>query len=133
MRKILPEATCVESGTVSDAPSAAGGNPISPEAVESAVDAALAAIAAATSTAELKGARSAHAGEASPLAKLNSLLRQVPGPEKAATGKLVGGARGRVTAATAAGGAGRPGGEPAARLASERVDVTAASTRWQPG
>src|SRR3954468_7719646 len=121
MRKILPEATCVESGTVSDAPSAPGGNPISPEAVASAVDAALTAITAATSTAELKAARSTHAGEASPLAKLNSLLRQVPGPEKAATGKLGGGARGGVTSAIAAREGELAGAESAARLAAERV------------
>ncbi|WP_307807109.1 phenylalanine--tRNA ligase subunit alpha [Naasia sp. SYSU D00057] len=118
---------------MSDAPAAPGGNPISPEAVESAVDAALTAIAAATSTAELKAARSAHAGEGSPLAKLNSLLRQVPGPEKAATGKLVGGARGRVNSAIAAREAELAEAETAARLAAERVDVTAASSRWQPG
>ncbi|WP_210478733.1 phenylalanine--tRNA ligase subunit alpha [Naasia sp. SYSU D00948] len=120
---------------MSDAPSPApsGGNPISQEAVESAVEAALAAVAGASSTAELKAARTAHAGEASALAKLNSLLRQVPGPEKAATGKLVGSARGRVNQAIAQREAELAEAETAARLAAEQVDVTAASTRWQPG
>ena len=91
-----------------------------------AVEAALAAIAAAADSAALKAARAAHAGESSPLAQLNARLRDVPGDQKAAAGKLVGQARG----------AGQPGArrarEPsssrprsAAQLAAERVDVTA--------
>ncbi len=52
----------VDSHLVSDAPE------ITPEAVASAVDEALAAIAAAATTAELKSARSAHTGEQSSLA-----------------------------------------------------------------
>ncbi|HEY8590709.1 MAG TPA: phenylalanine--tRNA ligase subunit alpha [Naasia sp.] len=120
---------------MSDAsPNAAGAaTPISEEVVGDAVEAALAAIAAATTTVELKAARSAHAGEASPLAKLNAQLRSVPAAEKAATGKLVGGARGRVNAAIAAQEAELAARETAERLAAERVDVTAAGSRWHPG
>jgi len=61
---------------------------ITDSAVESAVDAALAAIAAAADTAALKAAKSAHAGEASPLAGLNALLRDVPADQKAAADRI---------------------------------------------
>ncbi|HWV48685.1 MAG TPA: phenylalanine--tRNA ligase subunit alpha, partial [Microbacterium sp.] len=50
---------------------------ITPEAVETAVAAALDAIGAAASTAELKAARAAHVGDGSPLAVLNASMRQV--------------------------------------------------------
>ena len=56
--------------------------------MDAAADDALAAIAAATSTAELKAARAAHTGEASALARLNAQLRNVPNDQKAALGKL---------------------------------------------
>ena len=69
---------------MSDAPE------ITPEAVASAVDAALAAVAGAATTADLKAARSAHAGEQSPLSRLNAQLRDVAPENKAAFGKLVG-------------------------------------------
>jgi len=81
---------------VSDAPE------ITPEAVETAVADALEAIAAAADTAALKAARSAHTAEGSPLARLNAQMRNVPNDQKAAFGKLVGQARGRVTQALSA-------------------------------
>jgi phenylalanyl-tRNA synthetase alpha chain len=120
---------------VSDPRSAAlpGDNPVSEEAVDAAVHAALDAIAGAATSTELKTVRSAHTGEGSPLARLNSLLRSVPNDQKAATGKLVGQARGRVTGAFATREAEIVEQETTARLAAERVDVTAASTRWHPG
>jgi len=83
---------------VSDAPE---NTEITPEAVNAAVDAALAAIAGSADTAALKAARSAHAAEGSPLAKLNARLRDVPNDKKAEFGKLVGQARGRVNQAFA--------------------------------
>ena len=98
-----------------------------------AVDAALAAAAAAGSLAELKVARSAHAGEGSAIAKLNGMMRQVPADQKAAAGKLVGSARARVNQSFVSREAELEAAETAARLAAERVDVTAASTRWHPG
>lgn len=106
---------------------------ITEEAVSQAVEAALSAIGGATSVAELKAARTAHTGEASALAKLNALMRQVPGDQKAAAGKLVGQARGRVNQAVAAREAELAEAETAARLEAERVDVTAASTTWRAG
>lgn len=103
--------------------------PASPEiteaAVESAVDAALTALAAASDTAALKAAKSAHAGEASPLAALNALLRDVPADQKAALGKLVGQARARVGQAVAAREAELVAAEEAQALAAEAIDVTA--------
>ncbi len=103
--------------------------PASPEiteaAVESAVDAALTSLAAASDTAALKAAKSAHAGEASPLAALNALLRDVPADQKAALGKLVGQARARVGQAVASREAELVAAEEAQLLAAEAIDVTA--------
>jgi len=112
---------------VSDAPE------ITPEAVESAVADALAAIAGALDTAALKAARSAHAGEGSPLAALNAQMRSVPNERKAEFGKLVGGARGRVTQALAAREAELEAAETAARLEAERIDITAVASRTRVG
>ncbi|MEZ0164151.1 phenylalanine--tRNA ligase subunit alpha [Kineococcus sp. LSe6-4] len=67
--------------------------------VQAALDAALAAVAAATDLDELKAARLAHAGDRSPLALANRAIGTLPGPQKAAAGKRVGQARGRVGAA----------------------------------
>jgi phenylalanyl-tRNA synthetase alpha chain len=97
------------------------------------VDAALAAISAAMTSAELKAARTAHTGEASPLAKLNGMLRSVPNDQKAALGKLVGGARGRVNKALAAREDEVIAAEEAAKLAAEGIDVTAVASRWRAG
>jgi phenylalanyl-tRNA synthetase alpha chain len=107
--------------------------PISESAVAEAVKAALAAIEAAATSAELKAARAAHTAESSPLAKLNAQLRNVPADQKAAMGKLVGSARGRVNAALAAREAEILEAEERARLEAEAVDVTAVPSRWTPG
>jgi len=106
---------------------------ITPEAVSEAVDAALAAIAAASGTAELKAARAAHTAEGSALARLNASMRQVAPENKAAFGKLVGQARGRVNQALAAREAELEAAETAARLEAERVDVTAVASRARTG
>lgn len=106
---------------------------ISESAVAAAVEAALAAIAAAGDTAQLKAAKSAHAGEASPLAALNATLRDVPADQKAALGALVGRARAQVGQALAAREAELAEAEEAARLAAEAIDVTAIPPRALPG
>ncbi|MER7798153.1 phenylalanine--tRNA ligase subunit alpha [Microbacterium sp. NPDC096154] len=106
---------------------------ISGEAVEAAVEAALAAIADAPDTAALKAVRSAHAGEGSALAALNAQMRHVPNDRKAEFGKLVGGARGRVNQALAAREAELAEAETAARLEAERVDITAVASRTRVG
>jgi phenylalanyl-tRNA synthetase alpha chain len=95
------------------------------ESVRAAVDAALAAIDAADDSAALKDVRAQHLGEHSPLARLNGQLRSVPNDQKAALGKLVGGARGRVNTAFAAKQAEITAAEERAQLAAEAVDVTA--------
>jgi phenylalanyl-tRNA synthetase alpha chain len=107
--------------------------PITEEAVSAAVETALSAIAAVTNTAELRAARTAFTGEASPLARLNGQLRDVPNDQKAALGKLVGQARGRVNGAFAAQESVIVAAEETARLESETVDVTAVATRWRAG
>jgi phenylalanyl-tRNA synthetase alpha chain len=108
-------------------------NAITESAVDSAADAALAAISAATTMSELKTARGAHAGESSPLAQFNAQLKDVPPADRAAAGKLVGQARARVAQALANREAELSVGEENARLASEAVDVTAVPSRWRAG
>ncbi len=106
---------------------------ITESSVAAARDAAVADIAAAQTLAELKTARTRHAGEGSPLAKLNAGLRDVPADQKAATGKLVGEARSVVTRAFQAREAELAAAEEEAQLAAETVDVTAVAGRWTPG
>ncbi len=106
---------------------------ITPEAVESAVAAALSAISQAQDSAELKAARAAHTAEGSPLAKLNASMREVPADQKAAAGKLVGEARARVNAALADAEARILAAEEAAQLAAEGIDVTAVPSRRRLG
>ena len=108
-------------------------NPISQEAVDAAVAEALAAFTAATSLAELKAARTQHLGDDSAIAKLNSLMREVQKDEKAATGKLMGQARGRLEGAYKGSEADLAAAEAAARLTAETVDVTAAPARARVG
>ncbi|WP_231556432.1 phenylalanine--tRNA ligase subunit alpha [Cryobacterium sp. MLB-32] len=101
--------------------------------MSAAVEAALAAISVAETSAALKAVRSEHVGESSPLAKLNGLMRTVPGDQKAAAGKLLGQARGRVTQALTARETEIGEAEAIAQLAAETVDVTAAASTWKPG
>ena len=106
---------------------------ISEKNVEQATDAALAAVAAASALGGLKSARTQHVGEGSPLAKLNAQLRTVPADQKAASGKLVGQARARVSHAFDAREVELAAVEQARQLAEEAVDVTAVPSRWSPG
>jgi phenylalanyl-tRNA synthetase alpha chain len=107
--------------------------PISDQAVSAAVESALTAITAATDSAALKDVRSAHLGDSSPLVRFNAQLRDVPNDQKAALGKLVGQARGRVNQAFATREAEISAQEETARLVAEAVDVTALASRWTPG
>jgi phenylalanyl-tRNA synthetase alpha chain len=106
---------------------------ISESAVADAVDAALAAVRAATTVAELKQARAEHTGEQSTLARMNASMRSVPKDQKAAAGKLMGQARGQVAHAVAEQEAVLAVAEERARLEAERVDVTALPVRRHPG
>ncbi|TPW70282.1 phenylalanine--tRNA ligase subunit alpha [Schumannella sp. 10F1B-5-1] len=107
--------------------------PITEQAVAEAVDAALAAISAAGDSTALRAARTEHTAEQSPLAKLNAAIRDLPGDQKAAAGKLVGQARGRVNQALAAQEGVVLAAEEQARLAAESVDVTAVPSRRRAG
>lgn len=106
---------------------------ITPEAVEAATEAALAAVAATTTVAELKLARAEHTGEQSTLAQFNAAIKTLPNEQKASAGKLVGEARGRVSTAVAAREAELAVAEEQAKLASEALDVTAVPLRWRQG
>jgi phenylalanyl-tRNA synthetase alpha chain len=108
-------------------------SPITEQAVTAAVDAALAAIAAATTSVELKEVRAQHTGESSPLAMLNASIRNLAADQKPAAGKLVGQGRARVNAAIAAREAELVLVEEARQLAAETVDVTALPVRMLPG
>jgi phenylalanyl-tRNA synthetase alpha chain len=110
-----------------------GPTEITDASVASAVDEALSAIGGVTTAAELKAVRAAHTGEASPLARLNGMLRTVPNDQKATLGKLVGQARGRVNAAFAERETAVIAGEEEARLVSEALDVTAVGVRRRAG
>ena len=106
---------------------------ITEQSVQDAVDAALAAIATASDDATLREARGSHTAEGSPLSRMNASIRDLPGSEKAAAGKLVGQARGRVNQALADQEAVITAAGEAARLEAETVDVTAVPPRRQTG
>ena len=108
-------------------------SPLTESAVTEAADAAIAAFAAATTIAELRLARAAHAGEQSPLAQFNASLKSLPPEDRAAAGKLVGQGRARVAEALSAREAELAVAEENARLAEEAVDVTAVASRWRTG
>jgi phenylalanyl-tRNA synthetase alpha chain len=106
---------------------------ITPEAVATAVEAALSTISQAQDSAALKAARAAHTAEGSPLAKLNASMREVPADQKAAAGKLVGEARAQVNAALADAETRILAAEETAQLAAEALDVTAVPSRRRTG
>ncbi len=63
---------------------------ITADNAQKAVTEALGAISGASSLAELKEVRSAHIGEKSVLSKMNATLKDLPGDQKAAAGKMMG-------------------------------------------
>lgn len=95
-----------------------------PEAIDAAVEAALAAIAAADSVAALKQARLAHAGDKSPLALANRAIGAIPPADRKEAGRLLGAARGRVQQALAERAEVIEAAELARVLVDEAVDVT---------
>src|SRR5690606_13550630 len=66
-------------------------------------------------------------------AQLNALIRDLPGDQKAAAGKLVGQARAQVAQAVAAAEERILVAEEQQRLSDEAVDVTALPSRWTAG
>ncbi|WP_019877022.1 phenylalanine--tRNA ligase subunit alpha [Sporichthya polymorpha] len=106
---------------------------LKPEAIEGAVDAALAAIAAASDLAELKQVRLDVAGDRSPLALANREIGALPPAAKAEAGKRVGTARKTVADALAARTAELEAERDARVLVTEAVDVTLPTTRRPRG
>ncbi len=97
---------------------------LSQEAIGRLVDDALAAFAAATTSADLKAARLAHVGDRSRLALANRAIGALPGPQRKEAGQRIGAARARVNAALDAREAEIDAVELERTLAAERVDVT---------
>lgn len=108
-------------------------NPITQEAVDLAVANAISAFENATTLSALKQARSSHAGDGSPIAKLNAQMRNVPNEFKAATGKLMGAAKGQIESEYAKREAVIARQEAEERLIRETVDVTEAPVRKTTG
>jgi phenylalanyl-tRNA synthetase alpha chain len=104
-----------------------------PEVIAAAVDAALAAFAAAGDLDELKAARLAHAGDRSPLALANREIGALPPAAKAAAGQRVGAARAEVNKAIAARQAELEAERDARMLVAEAVDVTLPTDRRLTG
>ncbi|MDQ1293447.1 MAG: phenylalanyl-tRNA synthetase alpha chain [Actinomycetota bacterium] len=103
------------------------------EQVERAVSAALTAIAAADSLDALKHVRLDHSGDRSPLALANREIGSIPARERAAAGRLIGSARGRVAAALNTRKEQLEAERDARMLAEEAVDVTLPVERRPPG
>jgi phenylalanyl-tRNA synthetase alpha chain len=97
---------------------------LSPDTVRSNVEAALAAISAATTLEELKAVRIAHSGDRSPLALANREIGALPPAARAEAGQRVGRARGELTAALQRRQEELEAERDAQVLVSERVDVT---------
>jgi phenylalanyl-tRNA synthetase alpha chain len=116
-----------------DAAPRAAPDPTDEAAIGAAVDRAVAAIAGAASLDELKAARLAHSGEKSPLSLANRGIGALAKEQKAAAGKLLGLARGRVNQALAARTEELEAQDAARILVEETVDVTAAPRRRRAG
>lgn len=106
---------------------------ITEEAIGAAVESALTAIAAASSSAELKTVRTEHVGDSAPLTLANRAIKDLPNAEKAAAGKLVGTSKTRVVQAITARQEDLSVAEEEAALAAETVDMTLPADRRWPG
>ncbi|MFH5822624.1 phenylalanine--tRNA ligase subunit alpha [Georgenia sp. AZ-5] len=108
-------------------------SPLDTGAVNAAVEAGLAAVAAAGSLDDLKQARLAHTGDKSPLALANRAIGALENKDKAAAGKLVGQARGRLSKAIAARQVELEAQRDEEVLRTETVDVTLPTERAPRG
>ncbi|GAA1101674.1 phenylalanine--tRNA ligase subunit alpha [Nesterenkonia jeotgali] len=104
-------------------------HPLDEAAIENAVQQAVDAFAAAGDLEELKTARLAHTGDKAPLVLANRAIGSLEKTEKAAAGKLLGGARGKMQKALAARTAVLEAEHAERILVEETVDVTAAPRR----
>jgi len=106
---------------------------ISADNAQKAVADALGAISGASTLAGLKEVRSAHIGEKSVLSRMNATLKDLPGDQKAAAGKLMGESKAHVQQAFDAREAELRAEEEAARLHEEALDLTSLGPRRAPG
>ncbi|KUG60192.1 phenylalanine--tRNA ligase subunit alpha [Nesterenkonia jeotgali] len=104
-------------------------HPLDEAAIENAAQQAVDAFAAAGDLEELKTARLAHTGDKAPLVLANRAIGSLEKSEKAAAGKLLGGARGKMQKALAARTAVLEAEHAERILVEETVDVTAAPRR----
>lgn len=108
-------------------------SPLDAAGVDAAVGAALAAFAEAATLDQLKDARLAHVGDKAPLTLANRGIKDLAPADKAAAGKLMGGARGRINAALEARTADLEAQRDASVLVEEAVDITLPVTRESVG
>ncbi len=106
---------------------------LSPESVEAAVSAAIQAFDEATTSAQFRQARLAHAGDKSPLALAYRTIGSLPGPDRKSVGQLLGAARARVAEAGAQREKVIRASELAEQLAAEAIDVTLPVQLHAPG
>ena len=106
---------------------------INPDNAHKAVQDALGAITGATTLAELKEVRSAHVGEKSPLSRMNATLKDLPGDQKAAAGKLMGESKAQVQQAFDARETELQAAEETQRLQDEALDLTSLGSRRPTG
>lgn len=104
-------------------------HPLDESAIDHAVQQAVDAFAAARDLEELKAARLAHTGDKAPLVLANRQIGSLDKSEKAAAGKLLGGARGKMQKALAARTTVLEVEHAERILVEETVDVTAAPRR----
>ena len=103
------------------------------ESVALALQEALALVNASSDFASLKANKSLIVGESSALSLLNAQIKDLPNDQKAAAGKLVGGARAELNAAFAAKEAELQKIAEAQALSAERMDITAAPKYLREG
>ena len=108
-------------------------SPLDPEAIDVAVDAALADIAGAANLAELKEARLAHTGDRAPLTLANRAIGTLAPADKATAGRNLGQARARIGRALADRTARLEEEAALAILRDETVDVTTPADRLPLG
>ncbi|GAB3180517.1 phenylalanine--tRNA ligase subunit alpha [Nesterenkonia halophila] len=108
-------------------------HPLDEAAVQRCVDAALAAFDDAADLDQLKTARLVHTGDKAPIVLANRQIKDLSKEEKAAAGKLLGQARGRIQQALAARTEVLEAEHAERMLVEEAVDVTAAPRRRRPG
>jgi len=99
---------------------------LNPQTVAQALAQSLSELAKVENAADLRAAKGQLIGENSAISKLNSLIKDLPGSEKAEAGKLVGAARAELMAAFELRATELEAIESVALLAEEAMDLTAA-------